>query len=93
MVTLVVKMRLDIPAIGSLKEKRRILKSMITRLRNDFNISIAEVDLQDQIRAAVLGAAVISNSSAFCHQVMAKVIARVESSHEVILADYLTETY
>lgn len=93
MVTVVVKIRLDIPAINSLKEKRRILKSMITRLRNDFNISIAEVDLQDNLRAAILGAAVISNSSAFCHQVMSKVISRIGNSHEVILADYLTETY
>lgn len=93
LVTVVLKIRLDLPAIGSLKEKRRILKSLITRLRNDFNISISEVDLQDQLRGAILGAAVVSNSNSFGHQVMAKVISRIESEHEVILAEYLTETY
>lgn len=91
--TVVLKARLDIPAIGSLKEKRRILKSLVTRLRNDFNVSVAEVDLQNQIRAAVLGAAVVSNSSSFGHQVMAKVVSRIGSEHEVILADYIMETY
>lgn len=93
MVTVVLKIRLDLPAVDSLKGKRRILKSLITRLRNDFNISISEVDLQDQLRVAVLGAAVISNSGSFGHQVMAKVISRIGSEHEVILADYITETY
>ncbi len=90
---MVLKIRLDLPGIASLKEKRRILKSLIARLRNDFNISIAEVDEQDRLRSAVLGAAVVSNSTSFGHQVMAKVVSKIENNGEVILADYLTETY
>jgi len=93
LVTVVVKVRLELPAIGSLKEKRRIIKSLIARLRNSFNISIAEVDDLDRLRSAVLGAAVVSNSTSFGHQVMAKVVSKIESSGEVVLADYTMETY
>jgi uncharacterized protein YlxP (DUF503 family) len=87
------KIRLDLPGVGSLKGKRRILKSLITRIRNDFNVSMAEVDLQDELRAAVLGAAVVSNSTSFGHQVSSKVISRIESNGDIVLIDYITETY
>ena len=93
MVTVVLKIRLDLPGVNSLKEKRRILKSLLTRLRNNFNISIAEVEQQDSLRTALLGAAIVSNSNAFGHQVMSKVISKIEASGEVLLAEYLTETY
>lgn len=86
-------MLLELPPVGSLKEKRRILKSLLTRLRRDFNISIAEVDHNDQLRRALIGAAVVSNSSSYGHQVMSKVISRVETDPQVVLADYRMETY
>ncbi len=47
----------------TLKEKRAIVKSVVERLRNRFNASIAEVDALDEPGAAVIGAAVLSNSS------------------------------
>ena len=39
----------------SLKEKRQVLKSVITRVKNNFNVAIAEVDYQDKWQRAVLG--------------------------------------
>ena len=39
----------------SLKEKRQVLKSIITRVKNNFNVAIAEVDYQDKWQRAVLG--------------------------------------
>lgn len=86
-------MLLELPQVGSLKEKRRILKSLLTKLRKDFNISIAEVDHNDQLRRALIGGAVVSNSSSYGHQVMSKVISRVETDPQVVLADYRMETY
>lgn len=86
-------MLLELPPVGSLKEKRRILKSLLTKLRRDFNISIAEVDHNDQLRRALIGGAVVSNSSSYGHQVMSKVISRVETDPQVVLADYRMETY
>ena len=93
MVTVVLKVRLDIPGIGSLKEKRRILKSLIARLKNDFNISISEVDDNDRIRSAVLGAAIVSNSNSFGHQVINKVMFKLESSPEYHVIESSIESY
>ncbi len=86
-------MQLELPGVGSLKEKRRILKSLLTCLRNDFNVSIAEVGANDVLRRALVGGAVVSNSSSYGHQVMAKLVRRVESDPQIVLTDYQTETY
>ncbi len=51
--------------IGSLKDKRHIVKSVIGRLQSRFNVSIAEVDQQDNRNTAVLGLAVVANERAF----------------------------
>jgi uncharacterized protein YlxP (DUF503 family) len=83
---------LELPGAGSLKEKRRILKSLMTRLRNSFNISIAEVGDNDMVGTATIGAAVTSNSTRFGHQVMAQVVNRIESEPNVVLGDYHTES-
>jgi len=93
LVTVTLRCRLELPGVGSLKEKRRILKSLMARLRNSFNISIAEVGDNDVLRTATLGAAVVANSSSFADQVIAKVVNRIEAEPELILADYQTELY
>jgi len=54
--------------IASLKAKRSIVKSVIGRLRSRFNISISEVDHQDNKTSAVLGIAVVSNDARFIDQ-------------------------
>jgi uncharacterized protein YlxP (DUF503 family) len=51
----VCKIRLHLPENTSLKEKRRVLKSITTQLKNRFNISVAEVDDHDLWQKAVLG--------------------------------------
>ena len=93
MVTVILTVRLDIPGAGSLKEKRRVIKSLITRLRNNFNISIAEVADNDVVKSATLGAAIVSNNSSFGHQVISKVVNKIEASPDVLILDYKTETY
>ncbi|HOP06798.1 MAG TPA: DUF503 domain-containing protein [candidate division Zixibacteria bacterium] len=93
MVTVVLTLRLDLPGAQSLKDKRRVLKSMMTRMRNDFNISMAEVDLNDHPRHALIGAAVISNSGQFGQQVMAKVIDRVTANPELMVIDVQVESF
>lgn len=92
MVTVVLTFQLGLPQVTSLKEKRRILKSLMTRMRNDFNISISEVADNDVPRSATIGAATVSNSNRFGHQVMDKVIARIAAHPDVILGDYRLET-
>ena len=59
---------LHLQGIGSLKQKRSIVKSVIGRLQSRFNVSISEVEHQDSHTSAVLGMAVVSNERAFIDQ-------------------------
>ncbi len=93
MVTVILTIRLELPSAESLKDKRRLLKPLMTRLRKDFNISIAEVDSNDRHREALIGAAVISNNGSFGHQVISRVVNRIESNPAVVVADYQVESY
>jgi uncharacterized protein len=47
--------RLHLPAVGSLKEKRMVLRSLKDRLRENFNVSVAEVEHQDLWQRATIG--------------------------------------
>ena len=53
---------LSLGDVFSLKEKRHIVKSVIDRIKNRFNVSIAEIDMLDVKRRAVIGMACVSNS-------------------------------
>lgn len=67
MVIGVCTMQLSIPVAFSLKEKRQVVKSIIARVRNEFNVAINEVDDQDLWQSAVLGIACVSTSSGYAH--------------------------
>ena len=55
------KLKLHIPESNSLKDKRRIVKSVIARLKNQFNVSIAEVEDNELWQVATLGISCVSN--------------------------------
>jgi len=57
-------LRLRLPACASLKEKRRRLKPLLHRLHREFNVSSAEMDLQDRWQEAVIGCAMLGNDAA-----------------------------
>ena len=87
MVVSMIQFRLALPPIESLKDKRRIIVSLMEKLSNKFHLSVAEVDLQDSLRLAQIGAAVVSNSRAFGEMVMQKALAFVERNCEGVLED------
>jgi uncharacterized protein len=64
---------LFIPASRSLKDKRRVLKSISSVVRNKLNVSIAEVDHQDLWQRAAFGVACVSESMSHCRQVIQEV--------------------
>lgn len=70
---------LELAGVRSLKEKRSILKSIIARLRQEFNLSVAEVDGHDVWGTAVIGLAAVGNDSAYLHRVMEKSVAWIQS--------------
>jgi uncharacterized protein len=83
---------LYVPGLASLKEKRGVVKPLIARLRNDFNVSVAEIEDQDQLGHAVLGVACVSASPDYVHGLLTRVAEAVgEWRLDAELVDYQIE--
>lgn len=65
--------------VHSLKEKRMIVKSLCSKVRNKFNVSIAEIDMQDIHQSIVIGIAAIAGDSAHTDSIIDNVINFIES--------------
>jgi uncharacterized protein YlxP (DUF503 family) len=78
MIVSMLRFRLDLEGMASIKDKRRIVSSLKDRLRRKFRMSVAEVDLQDSLTRAEIGAAIVSNSRTFGETVLHKALAFVE---------------
>jgi uncharacterized protein len=68
------KIYIHLAGINSLKDKRRIVKSVIERLKSRFNVSVAEVDRQDNKQMAVIGIAVVSGDKIFAQTQLNKAL-------------------
>jgi uncharacterized protein YlxP (DUF503 family) len=82
---------IHIPGSGSLKGKRQILKRIKDRVRNKFNVSIAEVDHNELWQRTTLGVAVVSNQKQFANQVLSQVVDLVNKENGVQILDYSIE--
>jgi uncharacterized protein YlxP (DUF503 family) len=92
MVVGICTLTLDIPHSKSLKDKRRVVKSVIARVRNQFNVSIAEIDDNDVWHSAVIGIACVSNDPAYAHGLLEKVVQAIANSRfDANVADYELE--
>ncbi len=88
----VCKIRLRLPENMSLKGKRRVLKSIITQLKNRFNVSVAEVDDQQLWQMATLGVCCLSNDSRYTNEVLSKVVNFIANGRfDVEMLDYKIE--
>jgi uncharacterized protein YlxP (DUF503 family) len=76
--TLTIHLRL--PAWSSLKEKRGRLKPLISRLHRQFNVSVAEIGLQDKWQEAVIACAMVGNDHAFLQSALENVAKWVEGN-------------
>ena len=79
--TLELSLRLD--GCYSLKDKRRILRSLMTRSRTSFQVAIAEVDDQDLWNSAVLGVACVSNAPRHAESVLQQVLELFDACPDV----------
>jgi uncharacterized protein YlxP (DUF503 family) len=77
----------EIPDVGSIKEKRRVIRSIKDKLQQRFRVSVAEVDLQDSLSFAQIGAAVVSNSKGFGETIMNKAFQIIENETPVRIQD------
>ncbi len=80
-----IKLRLF--GVRSLKEKRKIVKSMVQRLKNKFNISIAETDLNDSHDWAQIGFSMVGNHGPTINSKLDKVINAAEDTGLAMIAD------
>ena len=78
----VITFRLRAPWVHSLKEKRMIVKSLITKLQNRFHVSAAEVDEQDTHQIIVIGVAAIVPHNAMADSLMGEISLFVEENCE-----------
>jgi uncharacterized protein YlxP (DUF503 family) len=86
---------IELPETTSIKDKRRIVLMTKDKLRLRFRLSCAEVDLQDSLGFAELGAAIVSNSREFGEGVMQKALSFIEDklALKVYDAQIHSETY
>jgi uncharacterized protein YlxP (DUF503 family) len=85
-------MELQIPSSLSLKDKRQVLQGFIARIRNEFNVSVAEVDHQDSWQLATVAVAAVSNDEAYLHGLLEHVVHKVEGGRlDLVLLDYSIE--
>jgi uncharacterized protein YlxP (DUF503 family) len=82
---------LHLPGIGSLKGKRQILLSLKERIKNTYNVSIAEVDANDLWQRAVLGVACVANDGRHVSRVLDSVLNAVRAHPSVELIEHHTE--
>jgi uncharacterized protein YlxP (DUF503 family) len=86
------QVKLRFPENLSLKGKRQILKSITARLRNKFNVSVAEVDDNDLWQLATLGISCVSNDRRHANEMLSHVVdSIVNGRFEVEILDYEIE--
>ena len=88
----VCQIKLRLPENLSLKGKRQIIKPIISRVANKFNVSVAEVSDQDLWQISTLGISFVSDDSRFTNEVLSKVVDFVSDSHfDIEVLDHTIE--
>ncbi len=86
------QIELSLGGVKSLKEKRRIIKSVVGRLNNHFNISVAEIDYQDIWQSSKIGLAAVGNEAGFLQGVMENSVRWIETNRpDVLIVAYRIE--
>jgi hypothetical protein len=87
----VARAELSLPGSRGLKDKRRLIKSLVERVQHRFRVSAAEVDHHDSWRRAAVAFACISTSAGHAHTILAKIGSFVEHQGEIVLMDFEVE--
>ncbi|HHX43247.1 MAG TPA: DUF503 domain-containing protein [Chloroflexi bacterium] len=85
---------LEFPESGSLKTKRQTLQSVLARVRQQFNVSIAEVGHQDSWQLATVAMTCVSTDAAYIHGLFERAVRYIdEGPFSLVLLDYQTELF
>jgi uncharacterized protein len=86
------KVKLRLPDNLSLKGKRQVVKSVTARLKNKFNISVAEVEDNDLWQLATIGICCVTNDKRFTNEILSKAVDFVVGSQgDYEMLDYEIE--
>jgi uncharacterized protein len=87
----VLQIEISIPDAMSLKDKRRVVKSIKDRIAHGHNVSIAEVDALDEHRRCILGIAMVANEKRYVEGALSKLVDFVRMVPQVSLLDFSIE--
>jgi uncharacterized protein YlxP (DUF503 family) len=84
----VLQVEVAVPDAMSLKDKRRVIKSIKDRITHSHNVSIAEVGALDEHRRCILGMAMVSNDGRYVEGALSKLVDFIRAVPQVNLMDY-----
>jgi len=87
MIVSMIQIIFEIPDIANIKEKRRVIKSVLEKMKKRYHLSAAEVDLNDSLSFAQIGGAIVSNSKTFGETVLRKAFDMLEKETHVRIQD------
>jgi len=91
MVVGILRLELHLPENTSLKGKRQTLRSLKDRIRNRYNVAVAEVEYQDLWQRAVLGVVCVSVSSSQVDQTLNQIVNFIERLNQAVITGYNME--
>lgn len=84
---------LYLPMVSSLKEKRSIIKSLIEKSRNKFNLAVSETDDNELWKNANISAVTVSNERKYIDKIFSKYVNFIDEIPEAELRDYKVEIF
>ena len=87
MIVSMIQIIFEIPDAVNIKDKRRVIKSLMEKLKKRYHLSAAEVDLQDSLSYAQIGGALVSNSKTHGETVLQKAFNMIEKETYVRIQD------
>ena len=87
----VLQIELDIPEAQSLKDKRRVVKSLKDRISHGHNVSIAEVGALEAHQRSIIAIAMVANEKSYVESGLSKLVDLVRMVPQANLLDYQTE--
>jgi hypothetical protein len=74
-----ITLELALTGVKSLKQKRSVLSTLLSRLRKEFNVSVAEIARMDDWNTAIVGCVIVSNEGRYNQQVLSQVVNYISS--------------
>ena len=82
--------KINIPYSRSLKDKRKIVKSIINSLQNRYNISMSEVASQDNVTVGEIGFSMVSSDKNYINSLFDKILSFINENYDIVV---LNEEY